>query len=147
MGAKCAPSFADIYMDWFETKFIYTYPLQPFMWVRFLDDCFCIWTHGEEELNKFLTHMNDCHPTIKFTMEASKNSVNFLDTTVQLINNQLHTDLFCKPTDSHNYLLYSSAHPRKCKDSIPFGQFLRIRRICSDLDNFDRHVISSQNTS
>ena len=141
MGTKCAPSFADLYMAWFENKFIYTSPLQPLTWVRFLDDCFCIWTRGQAELDKFLNHLNSCHPTIKFTMEASNTKVNFLDTTVYKENNQLFTDLYCKPTDSHNYLLYSSAHPQKCKNSIPYGQFLRIRRICTKLEDFDKHVI------
>ena len=137
MGSKCAPSYADLYMAWFESQFIYSYHLQPLLWVRFLDDCFCVWQHGREELDKFLAHLNDSHPTIKFTMEASKQQVNFLDTTVYVENNLLKTDLYCKPTDSHNYLLYSSAHPQKCKDSIPYGQFLRVRRICTKLEDFD----------
>jgi hypothetical protein len=141
MGSKDSPSYANIYMNWLETKFVYTYPLQPLVWVRFLDDCFCIWTHGQEELQKFLTYLNDCHTHIKFTMEASTKSVNFLDTTVRLDNKIISTDLFCKPTDSHSYLLYSSAHPLKCKQSIPFSQFLRIRRICSNLEDFDKHIV------
>jgi hypothetical protein len=74
-------------------------------------------------------------------METSKQNVNLLDTTVSIENGELKTNLFCKPTDSHNYLLYSSAHPQKCKDSIPFGQFLRIRRICSKLEDFDKHAL------
>jgi hypothetical protein len=141
MGSKVSPSYANIFMDWFETKFVYTYALQPLVWVRFLDDCFCIWTHGQEELDKFLSYLNQCHPQIKFTMEKSTNSVNFLDTTVKLHNQEIFTDLYCKPTDSHSYLLYSSAHPLKCKQSIPFGQFLRIRRICSHIEDFDKHVV------
>ena len=68
------------------------------------------------------------------------NTVDFLDTTVFLANHQLRTDLFYKPTDSHNYLLYSSAHPNKCKDSIPYSQYLRIRRICSTISDYDRHM-------
>jgi hypothetical protein len=42
MGSKCAPSFADLYMNWFETKFIYSYPIPAHTWVRYLDDCFCL---------------------------------------------------------------------------------------------------------
>lgn len=29
-----------------------------------------------------------------------------------------------------------------CKKGIPYGQFLRVRRICSKLDDFDKHSIS-----
>jgi hypothetical protein len=81
-------------------------------------------------------------PTIKFTLEVSQKEVAFLYTTVRLNNGRVVTDTFCKPTDSHNYLMYDSAHPKKCKDSIPYSQFLRIRRICSDIKDYDKRVIS-----
>ena len=57
-------------------------------------------------------------------------------------NNTIETDLYCKPTDSHNYLLYNSAHPKKCKESIPYSQFLRIKRICSKTSDYDRHIVT-----
>ena len=107
MGTRVAPSLADIYMAWFEKMYIYTYPLQPLIWMRFLDDCFCIWQHGWDELSKFTKHINNCHANSKFTMEASTTGVNFLDTTVKLKNGKLTNDLYCKLTDSHNYLLYT----------------------------------------
>ena len=144
MGTKAAPGFANCFMGDFEEQFVYPYKLQPLKYLRFLDDCFLIWQHGLPELELFVTHMNTRKESIKFTMEVSKNHVNFLDTTVR-INHSTHTletDLFCKPTDSHNYLLYNSAHPRKCKDSIPYSQFLRIRRICTNTSDYDRHIIT-----
>ena len=73
-------------------------------------------------------------------MEVSDESVNFLDTKVTITDTGLKTDLFCKPTDAHNYLLFSSAHPRSCKSSIPYSQFLRVRRICSDIEDYDKNV-------
>ena len=42
---------------------------------------------------------------MKFTAEWSQKSVNFLDVTVSLIDGQIETDLYAKPTDSHQYLL------------------------------------------
>ena len=41
-----------------------------------------------------------------------------------------------KPTDSHSYLLHSSSHPAHVKNSIPYLQFLRLRRLCSDDTDF-----------
>jgi hypothetical protein len=41
--------------------------------------------------------------------------------------------VFYKPTDSHNYLLFFSSHTKR---SIPFSQFLRLRRICSKDEHF-----------
>ena len=40
-----------------------------FVWLRFLDDIFCLWMEGEENLNNFFKYLNEFHPTIKFTME------------------------------------------------------------------------------
>ena len=51
------------------------------------------------------------------------------------------TSLFCKPTDSHNYLLYSSEHPRHLLRGIPYSQFLRVRRICSDILDFRQNSL------
>ena len=77
---------------------------------------------------------------IKFIFETSQHSDHFLDTTVSLKNDELNTDLYCKSSDSHYYLLYSSAHPRKCKESIPYNQYLWIRRFCSTRLDYDRHL-------
>ena len=48
----------------------------------------------------------------------------------------LETDLYCKPTDTHQYLQRASCHPWHTKKEIPYGQALRIRRICSDDGKF-----------
>ena len=51
-------------------------------------------------------------------------------------HHNLQTDLYTKPTDSHNYLNYKSAHPRHCRDGIPYSQFLQLKRICSKQETF-----------
>ena len=136
MGTRMAPCYANIFMGWFETQFVYTYPLQPLVWCRYIDDIFLIWTHGSQSLQTFISNLNTCHPTIKFTSETSQIQVPFLDILVQLKEGLLITDLYCKPTDTHNYLLQTSCHPWTCKNAIPYSQFLRLRRICSDEPTF-----------
>ena len=71
MGIKLAPSFANLFMGHFEDKFVYSYPLQPFIWKRFIDDIIFVWTYGQDELDKFVNHLNTCHDTIQFTLETS----------------------------------------------------------------------------
>ena len=46
MGTKLAPSFANLFMGYFDDKFIYSYRLQPLSWKRFIDDIFFIWAYG-----------------------------------------------------------------------------------------------------
>ena len=142
MGTKLAPSFANIFMGWFEDNFVYTYKLKPLVWKRYIDDVFMIWQHGDTELKDFIAHLNTRHDTIKFTEESSRSSINFLDITVTLTaQGTLKTSLYCKPTDSHNYLLYSSEHPRHLLRGIPYSQFLRVRRICSDINDFRQNTL------
>ena len=50
----------------------------------------------------------------------------------------LSTDLFVKPTDSHQFLDSTSCHPYQCKKGIPYSPTLRLNRICSDNSNFDK---------
>ena len=99
-----------------------------------------IWTDSLSSLEKFITYVNTCDPSIKSTFEASQEFIHFLDTAVILKEGHITMDLYNKPTDSHNYLLYLSAHPKRCKDNIPYCQYLRIRRICSELSDFDQHM-------
>ena len=57
-------------------------------------------------------------------------------------NNNIKQCAHVRPTDSHNYLLFSSSHRSSCKQSSPFSQLLRIKRCCSDND--DVITISNQ---
>jgi hypothetical protein len=141
MGTKAALGYAINTLGKFEAKYVYTYHKQPLVYLRFIDDIFIIWTLGRESIMEFIEYLNNCSTSFKFMHEISEKSVSFLDTLVQLDNGTLKTDLYCKPTDSHSYLRYESAHPQRCKDSIPFSQFLRVRRICSDILDYDRHII------
>ena len=78
------------------------------------------------------------HPTVKFTDEWSKTSINFLDATVSHVEGVIETDLHVKPTDSHQYLQSSWCHLFHCKKGIPYSQALRLNRICSETNSFDK---------
>ena len=49
----------------------------------------------------------------------------------------LETDLYCKPTDAHQYLQRASCHPWHTKKAIPYGQTLRIRRFVPMMVSFE----------
>ena len=55
--------YANIFMNNFEERHVYTHHLQPLAWYRYIDDIFCLWQHGEDELEKFTTHLNSVHET------------------------------------------------------------------------------------
>ena len=87
-----------------------------------------------------MEEINNYHPTIKFTAEWSRESVSFLDVKVILRGGRIITDLYTKPTDTHQYLHQRSCHPGHCKSSIAYSQALRIRRICSDFSDYLHHT-------
>ena len=89
---------------------------------------------------KFIEHLNRVHPTIKFTSDISDREVSFLDLTIYIQHSQLHTRLYTKTTDRHMYLNYFSEHPISLKKSIPYSQFLRLKRIHSEV----QYLLESQ---
>ena len=96
-----------------------------------------IWTESLESLKIFIDYLNNIHPTIKFTSSHSPTSVPFLDVNVSLTSDgNINTDLYTKPTDEHQHLLYSSCHPLHTQKAIPFSLALRLRRICSTDETF-----------
>ena len=111
---------------------MYTYHLQPALWKRFIDDIFLIWTHGMESLKEFIVHLNTVHPTLKFTSVISPTEIAFLDLIIYTTEDKICTRLYTKDTDRHMYLNFHSEHPLNLKRSIPYSQFLRLKRIHSE---------------
>ena len=87
--------------------------------------------------------MNNIHPTIKFTFDAS-DQTHFLDVSLQLNQNHIETEVYTKPTDSHAYLLPSSCHPKHSFKGIVYSQALRVKRICSNKKQTDHHLNNLQ---
>ena len=137
IGTKMAPSYAILFMDMLERDLLENSLLKPSVWWRYIDDVFLLWEHGEESLKEFLTYLNAKHPSIKFTADYSSTEINFLDVKVSRKGDKLVTDLYVKPTDTHQYLEATSCHPAHCKTSIPYSQALRLNRICSEPKSFD----------
>ncbi|CAJ0950207.1 unnamed protein product, partial [Ranitomeya imitator] len=84
-------------------------------------------------LESFHCHLNNNIFNIKLTWKYSQTTVEFLDLQIFKLNDgSVSTDIFRKTTATNSLLHFTSSHPPKLKSSIPIGQFLRARRICSD---------------
>ena len=77
MGSAVAPNYANIFMNRFKTKALQNWPLQPLIWLRYIDDIFMIWTHEKDKLHQFTNYLNGICPTIKFTHEFRPSQINF----------------------------------------------------------------------
>lgn len=135
MGKVYAPSLANIYMLEFDERALNGFKIKPLFFFRYLDDIFFIWIGSLSELLEYEVYLNSLIPGIKITLEYSKISANFLDTTVykHTLNNEttLQTKVFFKPTDTHQLLHKNSFHPKHTCKGILKSQLLRFKRISS----------------
>ena len=137
MGTKCAPPYACLFMGKFENEHILPRIRHMItMYVRYIDDIFLIWKGSESELKEFLAIINTVHPSIKFDYKHSREKIEFLDCIVKQNNGKLSTTLYTKPTDRRAYLHAQSYHPSSTKRSIAFSQATRLRRICTNKEDF-----------
>ena len=101
MSTKMAPSYANLFLGYFEANALENAPFQPHTWLGYIDDIFMIWTD----------YLNNIYSTIKFTSSNSSTNVPFLEVSVSLTNDSsISTDLYT---------------------STPFSLALRLRRIWS----------------
>ena len=72
-GSKFAPNYANILISGLGQNLFKKF--KQYIWLRYLDDNFCIWTERLEKLKELFSLLNEFHPSIKFTMDYSKNSI------------------------------------------------------------------------
>ncbi len=139
MGTKCAPTYATLFMGRFEeTHILPRIRDKILLYTRFIDDIFFLWKGSESELKKFFEEINSIHPTIKFDFNHSRTCINFLDTLISIIGDRLSTTVYTKPTDRKAYLHAKSYHPKCTKEAIAFSQSTRLRRICTEKEEYDK---------
>ena len=103
VGTKIAPKYVNIFMAEMEKSLCATSNKLPMRYFRFLDDIFIIWISGQESSNEYLNLAGDFYPSIKFTIETSKSEIHFLNTTINLQKNKVHTKIYIQPVDIHLY--------------------------------------------
>ena len=140
-----APPYAIIFMGDLEEKLLKDCDKKYIAWWRYTDT-FLIWQHGEKELEKFLEILNCYHPTIKFTGNYSWEQINFLDVSVRKKNKQLVTNLYIKPTDTHQYLHASSCHVYHSKKCATYSQASRLSTICPENSFYKKICNESRGT-
>lgn len=143
MGSRFSPDYACLFMGYLEERYIWNN--NPFfenvvLWKRFVDDVFCLFKGPLETFNDFVTYLNNMVHSIKFNVVIDKRSVSFLDTVVHLEGRNIWTTLYTKPTDKNSILHATSAHPPALKRGLPYTQFLRAKRICTNTSDFNLEI-------
>ena len=133
LGSKMDPNYACLFVGYIEEKIGQQYTgTVPQLHKRYIDDvvgiacCCCV------ELEEYIAFVSNCHPALQFTHKISETELPFLDINLRISGDRIRTSIHYKATDIH----YDSSHSRHCKESLPYSQLLRLRRICSDQADF-----------
>ena len=109
MGSPLAPILADLFMTKMEQKLNRFSTNRPKIWLRYVDDVFCIFEINIDKIHEFLGRINKWHPNLRFTVEFEQNKrLPFLDVLVMREQDQHITTLYRKPTHTDLYLLWES---------------------------------------
>ena len=120
MGTKAAVNSANLGLAYLEIKAFDELPkLYPLDLVkhfienyfRFLDDVDYSWLEDFDPL-PFQNLFNGLDPNIKYIFSDLAKETDFLDVHQKIVDYEVELDVYRKPTDSFNYLHFSSCHPR-----------------------------------
>ena len=141
MGSPLSPIVANLYMEKFKKEAIEPFPLKPKRWKRYVDDHHVVWPHGEDNLAKFLEHINKQNNRIRFTMELeTNNSLPFLDVLISMKEDgSIAHQVFRKKTHTEKYLHANSHHFPSQNFGIISTLATRAHRI-SDIDHIDQEL-------
>ena len=133
MGTKMDPSYTCFFMGYLELTMFKSYRgPTPDLYKRFIDDIIGASSLPQEHIEQFIQCMQSFHPAIEYTYNITHKKLPFLDTEMTPTDDgTISTSVYYKETNSHNILRYDSSHPASCKNSIPYVQCIRLRRICS----------------
>lgn len=164
MGTKFAPPYACLSIGFLEETKLYPelplyfpashcdFIIETFF--RFMDDGITPWPKALD-INVFNRILNNLDEKIEFTMEpasikSSNNedyqSLNYLDIAVILHpTGQIETDIYYKPTNTHDYLDFYSHHPIHIKKNIPYVLSKRIIVFVSNCEKKAARLLELKN--
>ncbi|OCT70398.1 hypothetical protein XELAEV_18037316mg [Xenopus laevis] len=147
MGSTCAPTYANIYLGWWEHNFVFNEALVEFteniaLWLRYIDNVVSIWSGTPEKFHRFVDELNSNSINLRVTAEINRDIINFLDIRIyrDINNNNVQTTVFRKDTATNNLLHANSQHPSSLIQGIPTGQYLRVKRLCSTQTDFKKEA-------
>ena len=125
MGSCISPIIASLYLEHVEHTAITTFHTPRSLWLRYIDDTFCIL--NKDNINDFHSHFNSICWHIQFTTEKEHNfSLPFLDVLIKrnsrngntTIHSLLSTAIYRKPPHTNTYLQYTSHHSKHQKLTV-----------------------------
>ena len=141
MGVPPAPSWANLYEALHENEFLPAWRTRLPLYIRYLDDVLGLWEPNSKDESTNATEWTAFKETVNsvegLTWEFTEldTTVDFMDTTVSIAGDRLHTTLYEKPLALYLYIPPHSARPPRILTGHVYGEVLQIQRICNDKDN------------
>ncbi|OCT87659.1 hypothetical protein XELAEV_18021356mg [Xenopus laevis] len=140
MGACFAPTYANLYMGWWEENHVFggSDPNleRVILFRRYIDDLLFIWAGNKDSFQGFVESLTNEELNLKFTSTFNTESIVYLDLLISTKEQEIVTTIYSKLCTGNSLLRADSCHPGHLNKGIPRGQFLRLRRNCSSEDKF-----------
>ena len=121
---------------------------KPTVWLRYVDDIYCLFTIPQGKIIEFHTRAHKWHKNLHFTITTKSNkSISFLDVLVTRDEHQLITSLYRKPSHAGLCLLWDSSQNRKYKVGLIRTLVLCIYRICCKKEMDEKELNEPKNAS
>lgn len=147
MGTPPAPPWATLYYALHENDFLPRFEENLPLYRRFIDDVFGIWQvtdHATNDTtwNSFKCTMNHEAYQLKWIVSDLDMKVDFMDLTISIKGERIHTTLYEKPSNLHLYIPSHSCHPPGLLAGVVHGMIFRIYTLCSD--DQDKHARANE---
>jgi hypothetical protein len=147
MGTNGAPSFANLFMLFFEMKFIlnrnfaYSNAFLKF-YRRYIDDAFVVWAGPRFGLEAFLAKIGkNWSKSISIESTISDREVNYLDISIMYNGSEsLAMKPYDKPMNAHCYTSPASFVPYNAKYGWIYGETMRLCRNSTYAEDFNEAI-------
>jgi hypothetical protein len=148
MGTSCAPAFANLSLGFKErmSNMLAVGDTGLRFYVRYMDDIFMIWSGSRSSLDVWLEGFtpNLAPYHITWDIRSSSQATPFLDAEFFYRAGaglwSLHTRVYRKRMNKHQYIPWSSAHPETVKRAFVKAELTRFMTICSHEEFFEERV-------
>lgn len=110
MGARYAPSVANLLMNLWEEEYIYNKKIPEIkLYRRYIDDLVILWDGTAEKFQQFLQELNNNRFSLSFTGKHNSECIEYLDLEIYKSGTSLHTRTFSRGQITMDIFLFLAA--------------------------------------
>ena len=144
MGKSISGDVTGIFMESYEEEFILNpnnNEFIPAFWKREVDDVYCLWQYGPENIQRFLDYLNSRHSRIKWTIEVEKEGIlPFIDLNLCRQAYRITAGIYRKGSHTLKYSTFSSNRPRVEQLGIVKSMLHRAHNLCDEGEPLDNEI-------